>query len=57
MHTIFIMGMVLSALGIIAIFVPAVTFFTNKKVADAGFFSVSMAKPHTIVFNPVVGMV
>ena len=34
-----------------------VTFFTNTRVVDAGFFHVDWQKPHTIVLNPMVGII
>ncbi len=52
-----IIGLLLVILGIIALAVPSITFFTNDRVADAGFFKVDVAHPHTIILNPVVGAV
>jgi hypothetical protein len=48
-------GVVLVILGIIALAVPTLTFFTTERVADAGFFHFDVSRPHTIVLNPVVG--
>jgi len=31
------------------------TFFTTQGVADVGFFKIDISRPHTIVFNPIVG--
>ena len=50
-----IIGLLLIVLGIVALAVPSVTFFTTERVADVGFFAIDMAKPHTIFFNPIVG--
>jgi flagellin-like protein len=50
-----IFGLLLLVLGIVALIVPSITFFTTERVADVGFFAIDMAKPHTIVFNPIVG--
>ena len=52
-----IAGLLLIVLGIIALAVPSITFFTTERVADVGFFAIDMAKPHTIFFNPIVGVV
>ncbi len=57
MHWLMIIGLVSAALGTLALLVPTITFFTNKQVADTGFFSISVSRPHTIVFNPIVGIV
>ncbi len=50
-----VLGLILIAVGIIALVVPSITFFTREEVADAGFFSIDVSKPHTIVMNPIVG--
>lgn len=50
-----IIGLLLIVLGIIALVVPTFTFFTTERVADVGFFTIDISKPHTIVFNPIVG--
>lgn len=50
-----IIGLILVVLGIVALAVPSVTFFTTERVADVGFFAIDLSRPHTIVFNPIVG--
>lgn len=50
-----VIGLILIAVGIVALLVPSITFFTRERVADAGFFSIDVSKPHTIVLNPAVG--
>jgi len=50
-----ILAIVLVAVGVIALLVPSVTFFTRERVADAGFFSIELSKPHTIILNSMVG--
>ena len=50
-----ILALVLIAVGVIALLVPSVTFFTRERAVDAGFFSIDVSKPHTIILNPVVG--
>jgi hypothetical protein len=50
------LGVILVFLGIIALAVPSITFFTTERVADAGFFAIDVKKPHTIVLNPIVGI-
>lgn len=53
----FVLGVILLAVGIICLVVPSVTFFTQKRVADAGFFHIDVSRPHTIVLNPGVGAI
>jgi len=50
-------GVILIVLGIVALAVPTITFFTTERVADTGFFHIDVSKPHTIVLNPIVGIV
>jgi hypothetical protein len=50
-----VIGLLLIVLGIVALAVPSFTFFTTERVADVGFFKIDIARPHTIVFNPIVG--
>jgi hypothetical protein len=52
-----IFGILLVVLGIIALAVPSITFFTTERAVDAGFFTIDYEKPHTIVLNPIVGIV
>jgi hypothetical protein len=55
MRPILIIGLILVVLGIVALAVPSFTFFTRERVADVGFFTIDVSRPHTIVFNPIVG--
>lgn len=55
MRTLVVIGMILAVLGIVALAVPSFTFFTAERVADVGFFTIDISRPHTIVFNPIVG--
>lgn len=52
-----LIGILLVVFGIIALTVPSITFFTTERAVDAGFFTVDVQKPHTIVFNPIAGLV
>ena len=52
-----ILGILLVVLGILALAVPSITFFTTERAVDAGFFTIDYEKPHTIVLNPIVGIV
>jgi len=52
-----ILAILLVALGILALAVPSITFFTTERAVDAGFFKIDYQKPHTIVLNPIVGVV
>jgi hypothetical protein len=51
-----IFGLLLVILGIVALAVPSITFFTTERVADVGFFAIDVSKPHTIIFNPIIGV-
>jgi hypothetical protein len=55
MRPLVVIGCVLVILGIVALAVPSFTFFTTERVADVGFFKIDISRPHTIVFNPIVG--
>lgn len=55
MRPLLVIGLVLVVLGVVALAVPTFTFFTTERVADVGFFRIDVARPHTIVLNPVVG--
>lgn len=55
MRPLVVIGLILVVFGIVALAVPSFTFFTTERVADAGFFTIDMSRPHTIVFNPIVG--
>jgi hypothetical protein len=57
MKPLVLVGLVLVVFGAVALAVPTFTFFTNERVADAGFFKIDVSKPHTIVLNPIVGAV
>jgi hypothetical protein len=57
MRPLVLIGLILVVLGIVALAVPSFTFFTTDRVADVGFFKIDISRPHTIVFNPIVGVV
>jgi hypothetical protein len=57
MRTGAVIGLLLVVLGVIALGVHSVTFFTQERVVDTGFFNISVEKPHTIIINPLVGIV
>ena len=40
-----------------ALAVPSFTFFTTERAVDTGFLTIDYQKPHTIVLNPIVGVV
>ena len=52
-----VLGIILLAFGIIALVIPTFTFFTKERLANAGFFKIDYSKPHTLVINPIVGIV
>ncbi len=51
-----VIGLILVVVGIIALAVPSITYFTTERVADVGFFRIEISRPHTIVLNPFVGV-
>src|SRR4029077_19695912 len=55
MRPLFVIGLILIVLGIVALAIPSFTYFTTERVADVGFFKIDVSRPHTIVFNPLVG--
>ena len=57
MRPLAMIGLLLIILGIVALAVPGITYFTTERVADVGFFRIEISKPHTIVFNPIVGLI
>jgi len=56
MRPLVVIGLILVVLGIVALAVPSVTFFTTERVADVGFFKIDVSRPHTIILNPIVGV-
>jgi uncharacterized membrane protein YidH (DUF202 family) len=52
-----LIGILLVIFGIIALAVPSITFFTTDRAVDAGFFTIDVQRPHTIVLNPIAGIV
>jgi hypothetical protein len=57
MRPLVLIGLVLVVLGIVALLVPSFTYFTTDRVADVGFFKLDISRPHTLIFNPIVGVV
>jgi len=52
-----ILGILLVLFGIVALAVPSISFMTTERAIDAGFLKIDYQKPHTIVLNPLVGIV
>jgi hypothetical protein len=52
-----ILAVLLIVVGIIALAVPSITFFTQERVVDTGFFHIDVSRPHTIIINPAVGII
>lgn len=52
-----VIGILLVVLGLIALAVPSFTFFTTERAVDVGFLTIDYQRPHTIVLNPIVGIV
>jgi ABC-type phosphate transport system permease subunit len=57
MRPLAIVGVLLIVVGLVALAVPSITFFTHERVVDAGFFHIDWQKPHTIFLNPIVGII
>jgi hypothetical protein len=55
MRPLVLIGLILAVLGLVAVAVPSITLFTTERVADVGFFKIDISRPHTIMFNPIVG--
>ena len=51
------LGIVLIVVGILALAVPSFTFFTTERAVDTSFLTIDTKKPHTIILNPIVGVV
>ena len=56
MRPLAVLGVLLLILGLVALAVPSITFFTHDRVVDTGFFSINWERPHTIILNPMVGI-
>jgi uncharacterized membrane protein HdeD (DUF308 family) len=52
-----VFGILLVVLGIVALAVPSITFFTTERAVDTSFLKIDYQKPHTIILNPIVGVV
>ena len=58
MRPYFIFGLILTVLGILALSVHSVTYFTTEQVVGPlGFFAWDVSRPHTIFVNPIAGIV
>ena len=52
------LGLILIVLGILALSVHSITYFTTEQVVGPlGFFAFDIERPHTIVINPIAGIV
>jgi hypothetical protein len=52
-----IVGLILIVLGVLAISIHSITYFTTEHVAGPlGFFAWEVERPHTIFINPIVGI-
>ena len=53
-----VFGMILLVLGILALLVRSITYFTTDQVVGPlGFFAWDVSQPHTIFINPIAGIV
>jgi hypothetical protein len=53
-----VVGLILIILGILALSVRSITYFTTStEVGPLGFFAWDVSRPHTILINPIAGIV
>ena len=52
------LGLILIVLGVLALSIRSITYFTTEQVVGPlGFFAVDVERPHTIIINPIAGIV
>jgi drug/metabolite transporter (DMT)-like permease len=56
MRILTIIGVLLIIVGLIALAVQGVTFFSQERVVDVGPVKVDVEKPHTIAWHPLAGI-
>ena len=50
-------GLILIMLGILALSIHSVTYFTHEQTTGPlGFFAFDVSRPHTIFINPIAGI-
>jgi hypothetical protein len=50
-------GLMLIVLGVLALSVHSITYFSNEQVGGPlGFFAWDVSRPHTIFINPIAGI-
>ena len=50
-------GLILIMLGILALSIHSITYFTTEQAAGPlGFFAWDVSRPHTIFINPIAGI-
>ncbi|MBL8853602.1 MAG: hypothetical protein JNK57_06490 [Planctomycetaceae bacterium] len=57
MKIIVIVGRILVVLGVIALVIPSFKYFTTERVANVGLFQIDISQPHTVVLNPIAGVI
>jgi hypothetical protein len=51
-------GLILIVLGVLALSVRSISYFTTQtEVGPLGFFAWDVSQPHTIFINPIAGIV
>jgi hypothetical protein len=51
-------GLILVVLGVVALSIRSVTYFSDEQVVGPlGFFAWNVEQPHTIFINPIAGLV
>ncbi len=51
MKSFILIGAIVAVLGCSALLVPSITFFTSERMADAGFFSFDVSRPHALDYE------
>jgi len=52
-----VVGLILIVVGILALSIHSITYFsTDHVIGPLGFFEWDVSKPHTIFFNPIAGV-
>lgn len=57
MRSFAIAGIILMVLGVLALSIHSVTYFTTEQVVGPlGFFAWDVSRPHTIIISPLAGI-
>jgi hypothetical protein len=57
MRALAIVGLIFFVLGVLALSVQSVTYFTtDREIGPLGFFTWDVSRPHTIFVSPIAGL-